>query len=168
MRRLAISFLAVVFMLAGCSSSEPLALDLSHPMEPPEQPFQISGPAEEEGVVCGVGMWTNERTQTVEGADLDFDGWAQMFDSAVESKSVAEAKALKQFECGDGSGTITINEHTLWDFAVIDPADLGSGETDVGTWTIEGTGDYESLTGSGGVTIVWDEMQFHYIGEVEG
>lgn len=167
MQRLVILLLAVVFMLAGCSSSEPLAFDLAHPMQPPEQPFQISGEAVAEGVVCSVGMWTDARMQTIEGVDLGFDGWAEVFDAAIENRSTAEANSYKTFECGDGSGTITITEHTIYDFAVLDPADFGSGTTDSGTWTVEGTGNYESLTGSGGVTTVWDEMQIHLVGEVE-
>ena len=167
MKKLATPFLAVIFILAGCSGSEPLTFDLAHPMEPPAQPFQISGAAVDDGGVCAVGMWTDESMQTMEGADLDFGGFADIFDTAVETQSAAEAKGTKIFECGDGSGMITINEHTLIDFAVLDPADFGSGTTDWGTWTIEGTGDYASLTGSGKVITVWDEMQMHFVGEVE-
>jgi len=124
-------------------------------------------PAVDEDVVCAVGMWIDEHMQNMEGEDIGFEGWADIFDNAVASQSAAEAKAFKTFECGDGSGTMTIEEHTVLDFAVLDPAAFGSGTTDWGSWTITGTGDYESLTGGGNVMTVWDEMQFHFIGEVE-
>jgi hypothetical protein len=163
------SALVVVLMLivVGCSSSEPLSFDLSHSMEPPEAPFAVSGHAADDGAVCSVGLWVDQREETMDGQPLADDGWAAIFDEAVRSRSVAEAKSIKQFECGDGSGTITITDHAYLDFAVLDVTTFGRGETTWGTWTVEGTGDYDSLSGEGEVVVDWDEQRFHYVGDVE-
>lgn len=168
MRRLMLTLAVTVLTAAGCSSSEPLAFDLSHPMEPPEAPFTVSGPAADEGIVCSVGMWVENRMEDMEGNELTEGGWADIFDNAVATGSVAEGKGYKTFVCGDDSGSITISDHAALDFGVLDMETFGQGETAWGTWTIEGTGDYEALSGSGDIVVMWDEMKFHYKGEVEG
>ena len=74
MRRLMLTLAVTVLTAAGCSSSEPLAFDLSHPMEPPEAPFTVSGPAADEGIVCSVGMWVEDRMEDMEGNELTEGG----------------------------------------------------------------------------------------------
>ena len=81
---------------------------------------------------------------------------------------MAEGKGYKTFVCGDDSGSIMMSDHAALDFGVLDIETFGQGETIWGSWTIEGTGDYEALSGSGDVVVMWDEMKFHYKGEVEG
>jgi hypothetical protein len=78
--------------------------------------------------------------------------------------AVAEAQLHFDVECDDGSGTITVIEHVRFDFAEIDSPE---GEGWTGTWTIEGTGDYESLSGSGEYYEDPDERMIHDVGEVE-
>ncbi|MDX2466496.1 MAG: hypothetical protein QNL12_04215 [Acidimicrobiia bacterium] len=168
MRRLMLTLAVTVLMVAGCSSSEPLAFDLSHPMQPPEAPFTIAGPATDEGIVCPVGMWVEDRMEDMDGNELTERGWADIFDNAVATGSVAEARGYKTFVCGDDSGSITLSNHDVLDFGVLDIETFGQGETTGGTWTIAGTGDYESLSGSGDIVLMWDEMKMHYKGEVEG
>ena len=161
------SLLMVTILLVGCGG-DPLAFDLSHPMELPQQPFSVTGAAVTEGVVCPDGLFVEERAANSDGDEISFDEWAQMFDAAVASGGVAEMVSTKDFKCKDDTGWITIVDHIELDFSVLDPAAFGSGETVFGSWTIEGTGDYASLKGSGETVIDWDEMQYHYVGTVEG
>jgi hypothetical protein len=124
---------------AGCSSSEPLTIDIARPDAPTPAPVVISGTAVDEGVVCAAGTVNDYRQRRVEGND---------------------AQMVNYFEvvCDDGSGSITIGE--LLDFEEFPPA------TFEGAWTLEGSGDYESLTGSGQFSVD-DEGKIHDVGEVE-
>ena len=72
------------------------------------------------------------------------------------------------FECGDGSGTLTLRSHAYIDFGARSPSDWGSGVWDSGTWTITGTDEYESLSGSGSSFMYFDEGKMHYTGEITG
>jgi hypothetical protein len=158
---------ATLLVVVGCSSSEPLAFDLAHTFQDPESPFTISGDAADEGVVCSVGVWKDLRMETMDGDPLDADAWAVIFDEAVDSHSIAEATSMKQFECGDGSGTITIDDHLYLDFAELDVETIFTGDTQWGTWTLEGTGDYESISGNGSFVVDGPGERFHYIGEIQ-
>ena len=167
MRRLLITSTLVMAMLGSCSSSEPLAIDLAQPMEPPPVEISISGAAVDDGVVCSTGTFVRDRMEDMNGNVLDHEAWAAIFDAAVETGSVAEAKSFNEYECGDGSGTITINQHVSFDFAVLDIETFGDSPINSGTWTLEGTGDYESMSGSGDLVNDLAEGMIHAVGEVE-
>ena len=167
MRRLLVLSTLVVVIVGSCSSSEPLAIDLAQPMEPPPVQVSISGAAVDDGVVCPIGTFVRDRMEDMNGNALDQEAWAKIFDTAVETGSVAEAKSFNEYECGDGSGTITINQHVSLDFAVLDIETFGEAPINSGTWTLEGTGDYESMSGSGDLVNDFAEGMIHAVGEVE-
>jgi hypothetical protein len=98
----------------------------------------LSGAAVDEGVVCA-------------DATVD-DYWREWIDAD-------QMLSYFDVECNDGSGTITIAE--LMDFTEIDPWEVTER-----TWTLEGSGDYESLTGSGEWSID-DEVMWHDVDAVE-
>ncbi|MDJ0769992.1 MAG: hypothetical protein QNJ12_14420 [Ilumatobacter sp.] len=168
MRKLTVPTATLALVLAACSSgAEPLAFDLSRPMQPPPVLFTISGEAADEGVVCSNGTVDDTGLEDMSGNLIDLAAWAQMFDAAMETGSVAEATSVLNVECADGSGSLTITEHVRFDFGVLDVETMGSGRVENGTWTLEGTGDYEDLTGSGELFTDYDEGQIHTIGEIE-
>lgn len=168
MRRLVLLTAFVVVIAAGCSSSEPLGFDLARPMAPPPVPITISGEAVEEEVVCSDGTFLiGSHMEDMEGNLLEGEQWEATFESAVADGSVAEMTHRAEIECSDGSGTITVVEHWRYDFAVLDIESFGQGRINMGTWTVQGTGDYESLTGSGDFLTDFDEGMLHAIGEVE-
>lgn len=168
MRRVVTVILALVTTtLCSCSSSEPLGLDLANPMEPPPTAFSITGPAADEGVVCSEGTFVENRMEYMDGTTMEDRDWANMFDNAVETDSVAEVKSINEYECSDGSGTITVTQLVRFDFAEIDIETFGEGQVTNGTWTLEGIGDYESLTGSGNIITNFDDGHIHMVGEVE-
>jgi len=167
MRRIII--LAIAVVAAACSSSsEPLAFDLSHTMEfeEPPVPFAVAGASADEGMVCADGTFTREVELDPDGLEISGDEWNQMFDQAIQTGGVAEMTSVKEFSCADGSGTLIITEDVRFDFGVIDLEAFGTGEFVGSTWTIEGIGEYADLTGSGEAVIDFDEMVFHYRGEV--
>lgn len=166
MRKL-VPLFALVVVLGSCSSSEPMAFDLMQPMAPPPVAITISGEAAEEGVVCPSGEFVGFQMSDMEGNPIEMDDWGAMFESAIETSSIAEARSLNDYQCDDGSGTITIDQHVRFDFAEIDIETLGQSEITNGTWTVSGSGDYESLTGSGDLVSDNAEEIIHMIGEVE-
>lgn len=168
MRRLMTSAFALALVLGGCSSSsEPLGFDLAQAMAPPPTPFTVSGAAVDEGIVCASGMFVGYRMEDADGNEVDIDEWADVFANAMRTGSVAEVTSSNDYQCDDGSGTITIRQLVRFDFAEIDPETFGRGRFVSGTWTLEGRGDYESLTGSGDLVDDHDEGMIHMIGEVE-
>lgn len=169
MRRL-VPFLALVIftmVLASCSTSEPLSFDLARPMAPPPVAITISGAAVDEGAVCSEGAFVGSRMEDMGGNLLEGEQWEETFDAAIENDSVAEMMHRAEIECSDGSGTITVVEHWRYDFGVLDIESFGQGQINNGSWTLEGTGDYESLTGSGDFLTDFDEAMLHAVGEVE-
>jgi hypothetical protein len=168
MRRVVTVILALAMMMLGsCSSSEPLALDLANPMGSPPAAFSITGPAADEGVVCSEGTFVGYRMEDMDGNAIDHGDWSATFDTAIETNSVAEVKSINEYQCGDGSGTITVTQLVRFDFAELDIETFGEGEVTNGTWTLVGIGDYESLTGSGDIITNFDDGHVHMVGEVE-
>jgi hypothetical protein len=149
---------------AGCSSSQPLSIDIARPDAPGDVPATISGPAVDEGVVCADGTVFGYHLEDMNGNTLGFNEWGANVDAAMQAGTVVEAQNHVDIECNDGSGTITVIEHIRFDFAVIDfPGQEGW----KGTWTLEGTGDYENLSGSGEYYDDPDSAMIHDAGEVE-
>lgn len=167
MQRRLVLLMLVAVVLGSCSSSDPQAFDLAQPMAAPPVAFTISGEAVEKGTVCPDGTFIHVRMEDMDGNEVSDEDWMEMFDTAFATNSVAEIMSFQEFECGDGSGTITVANHVRFDFAVLDAEDLTQGQTKHGTWTLEGTGDYESLTGSGDTIGDNDTQIIHMVGEVE-
>lgn len=194
-RRIALTVLVVV-LLGSCSSSETAeettsttpttsattttaakttttaasvsqTFDLVNPMAPLPTDFAISGEAVSEGTVCPAGTFVAGRMEDMDGNALEDEDWAQMFENAVATGAVAEVKSFNEYECRDGSGMLLIEQHVHLDFAVLDIETFAQGRASHGTWTLTGTGDYESLTGSG--EIIGDSMagMIHMVGEVK-
>ena len=155
----------VVVAGAGCSSSDPEAFELDHPMMLPEVPFTTTGAAVDSGILCEDGAWVTERMENAEGEEIQGEQWANMFDEAVMSDGVAEAVSLKEFRCSDGSGTLLIEDHVSLDFSTVDIETFGSGRVQFGTFEITGTDEYESLSGSGETFADFDGGQMAYVGE---
>jgi hypothetical protein len=125
----AVTVLAMA-LLDSCSTSEPLALDLTNPMgAPPPMPFSITGPAVDEGVVCSEGTFVDNRVEYMDGSEMSDSGWADTFDAAVETNSVAEARSINEYACGDGSGTLTVTQLVRFGFAELDIETLGQGKS---------------------------------------
>ena len=167
MRRLTLLAVLVVVIAAGCSSSEPLSFELARPQAPPPVSVTISGAAADEGVVCSAGTFVGFQLEDSEGNPADMDDWGTLFEDAMANGTVAEIANRAEFECSDGSGTITVVEQVRFDFAEIDMETFGQDRISNGTWTLEGTGDYESLTGSGDLIGDNGAGMIYAVGEVE-
>ena len=150
--------------LAGCSANEPLAVEFSHSQEHGNQPFVATGAAIDEGAVCSAGMHEMVRLESLGGEEITDADWADMFDAAMSSGTVAEMTVFEEWACDDESGAFTMQIHSRFDFATFE----FEGQQDVGTWEItEGTDSYASLTGSGDVTLDLDVAKVIYGGEVQ-
>jgi hypothetical protein len=143
-----------------------MALELDLPIGPPEQPFVATGPAVDDGAVCSDGTWLGSRTEDMDGQEISHEQWADIFDAAMENDSVAEARTFRDFACADGSGTLEIEDHAYLDFSVIDASTYGSEPVQWGTFTISGTDDYTSLSGSGDEVADFSQGSFLFSGEV--
>ena len=100
--------------------------------------------------------------ESMDGATITADDWADMFDTAMQNMGVAEMYAFQEFECGDGSGSFSMEIRSEYNFATFE----FEGEQDVGFWDIEGgTGSYSDLSGSGDVTLDWVNDDVKYGGD---
>jgi hypothetical protein len=157
---------ALLLVIGACSSSEPMALELKLPMAPPEQPFVATGLAVDDGAVCPDGTWLGVRNEDMDGQEMSHEQWADVYDAAMATDGVAEARAIREFVCADGSGTLEIEDHAYLDFSVIDASTFGSEPVQWGTFTISGTGDYTSLSGSGDEFADFGQERYVFSGEV--
>lgn len=157
-----VSFLVVA---ASCSSSsEPLAMQITGPLGPTDNPAPVTGPAVDDGIVCDAATYE-------EGHFFDLDGNAVTEEERDQLMQVEMETGEKVFSakdglwtCADGSGTFaTVDKVTL---AVPDYNFEGSNS--VATWTVEsGTGDYEGLSGSGDVIVDFSKETVVYEGEMQ-
>ena len=151
-------------MLVGCSSGDPLAVQLSHDQGPGDQPFTASGIAVDEGVICSSGTMTSVRLESLEGDQITEGDWADMFDGAMEAGGVAEMNVTQEWTCSDASGSFTIMHHNRFDFATFE----FGGQQDVGSWEIIGGSDsYSDLAGAGDVILDLDAEKVLHDGDVE-
>lgn len=157
--------LALAVGLVACSSSDPLAVEFTHAQSHEgAQPFVVTGPAVDEGIVCPGGSMELVRLETADGEELTEEDWAGMFDAALEAGTVAEMIVIQEWTCGDGSGGFTMEYDNRFDFATFE----FEGQQAVGTWEItEGTGSHGDLSGSGDVALDWDGEQVIYTGEAQ-
>lgn len=124
--------------------------------------FTATGVPVDDEVVCGSGVVTVDRLESSDGATITPDDWAARFDTARADESTVEVYSLQEFECSDGSGTFLMKVHTTFDFSEFE----FEGEQDVGRWEIEsGTGQYTDLSGSGDVTLDYENDEVKYDGD---
>ena len=142
-----------------------MAFELELPMGPPEQAFVATGLAVDDGAICPSGTWLGVRNEDLDGQEMSHEQWADVFDAAMENGGVAEARGFREFACADGSGTLEIEDHAYLDFSVIDASTYGSETVQWGTFTISGTGDFASLSGSGDEFIDFAQESFVFTGE---
>jgi hypothetical protein len=138
---------AVVMVLSGCSSSsDPLPVEFTAPMGPDAGPAEVSGAAVDEGLVCDQGTLTRLRIEDTDGELVSDDEGMRLWDAALESGATIEMVLYDEFECTDGSGTLSIVTNN-----VVQPSALDfESSNDVGTWEIQdGTGSYEGSSGEG-------------------
>lgn len=164
MRRFLFLLVVLTLVVTACSSSEPMAVEFTYPQEQGELPYSASGPAVDDGAVYSTGTKVVMRLQNIAGEIITDEDWADMFDSALEEGGVAEMMIYEEWTASDGSGSFILEFHNVIDFSVFE----FEGRQEVGTWEITGgTGDYEDLTGSGTVTLDWDETMASLTGEIE-
>jgi hypothetical protein len=135
----------------------------THPQELGAIPFTATGKPVDDGIVCDGGTVTTDRLESIDGDVLTVEESAALMDTAEENEGTVEVYVFQDFECDDGSGTVTMKVHPTFDFSTYE----FEGEQDVGTWEIEeGTGSYQDLSGSGDVTVDWDNDHVKYDGDV--
>lgn len=136
--------------------------DFTLPQEQGTIPFTATGHPVDEAVVCANGTMTIHHLESMDGEITTEQEWAEMFDVARENKGTAELHSFQDFECEDGSGGFSIKVRSRFDFSGFE----FEGEQDVGFWEIEeGTGGYADLSGSGDITIDWDNEDVKYDGD---
>ncbi len=154
-----VSGMVIVFLLLagmGCSSSgEPMAMAINAPLGPPEGAVPLSGPAVDEGIVCSAATFERVRIVDSEGATLTEE---QLSEDTLLSAMYDE------FTCTDGSGAFVVVQHPS-----LAQSDMDfEGSNDVGPWEIDsGTGDYETLSGDGTLTVDFSAGTVVYGGEVQ-
>ena len=136
--------------------------EFTHRREQAEVPFTAAGQPVDDGAVCSSGSVTLDHLESMDGETISAEAWADAFDAAVEGAGTVEVYAFQNFACGDASGDFLMKVHARYDFATFDL----EGEHDIGSWDIEeGTGPYSDLSGSGDVTIDWNNEDIKYDGD---
>ena len=102
MRRLTLLSALVVMIAAGCSSNEPLSIDIARPAAPPPSPVVLSGEAVDEGAVCAAGTVYDYYLEDMDGNTLGFNEWGDEVMAAMDAGTVAEAQNNFDVECDDG------------------------------------------------------------------
>lgn len=150
---------AVLILSSGCSDGS-FGVEF---IESPETVFTAHGAAVDEGIVCASLSATPGTSETVEGDPLSDDEAAALMEAASTDEGVAEFQKLVDFVCDDGSGEFTMRRHVRFDFSTFD----FEGQHEIGTWEIEhGDGSYAGLSGSGSVTMDFDNEQNVLAGEL--
>lgn len=166
MRNSAWLAMAVLMMsLAACSSTEPMAVEITGPVGIPDGPSALSGPAVDEGVVCSAALFEELRFEDADGKVLNEDEVAQAQQVEMETGEMVITVKYDQWTCSDGSGTFVTA-----DSGKIAMPDMDfEGVNEVADWKIDsGTGDYEGLSGAGTITVDFPNGTVIYAGELEG
>ena len=165
MRNLARLVLAVLIVtLAACSSSGPMAVEITGPVGTPDGPSDLSGPAVDEGVICSAATFEELKFEDADGKVLNEDEVAQAQQVEMETGEKVIAVKYDQWTCSDGSGTFVTADRDKLAMADMD----FEGVNEVADWEIEsGTGDYEDLTGSGRITVDFPQGTVVYSGEIQ-
>jgi hypothetical protein len=136
--------------------------DFTLPQEQATIPFTATGHPVDEAVVCANGTTTIHHLESKDGEITTEQEWADRFDVARENEGTAELYSFQDFECADESGGFSMKIRSRFDFSSFE----FEGEHDVGFWEIEeGTGAYANLSGSGDITIDWDNEDVKYDGD---
>lgn len=137
----ALLLVALVIPSTAAAAGPPLAIEIEAPTAfaapgDPDGTFTVTGPAFDEGLVCGSG-----ETFVVPGARA----------TGFQSNRLVNFKVLKEFRCDDGSGSFFVQLRVHYDFTK-------TPEYNVFNWTIKGgTGDYVDLRGSGSGEGLYDD-----------
>ena len=157
-----VSFMVVA---ASCSStSEPMSVQITGPLGPPDGPQPITGQAVDEGIVCDAATYEEGDFVDLDGKILTDEERDQLMQVEAETGEQVFSEKHGRWTCADGSGTFdTVDTFTLkrteYDF---------EGVNNAATWTIEnGTGDYENLSGSGDVIVDFPNETVVYDGEMQ-
>lgn len=160
--------LALLVVVAGCSSGDVASVTFSHPQEGTGEigvTVTASGEAVDQGLVCPESTQSTPRLYDMSGEEISESDWFEMFDAAMDGGTVAEMVDRRVWTCSDGSGSFDMAHETRFDFSVFD----FDGQQDVGTWDIEGgTGSYSGLSGSGDVVLDFATETVTFTGEIKG
>lgn len=169
---MALAFVFLAGLCGGCSDAfwDPGGIEF-HLVGPEEvaqpQPQEVisfiaTGVPVDDEVVCEGGVVTVDHLESADGATITPDDWAARFDTARADAGTVEVYLFQEFECADGSGSFSMKAHTTFDFSEFE----FEGEQDVGRWEIEsGTGQYADLSGSGDVTLDYENDDVKYDGD---
>lgn len=154
-----------ILMAASCSSSsDPLAVQITGPLGDPTGPLPITGPAADEGIVCDAADFEQFDFVDMDGKVLSEEETAQAMQAEMETGEEVIASISNRFTCADGSGTFVLETKSTLPVAEYD----FEGSNAVADWTVlSGTGDYESLSGSGAITADFASMTVVYDGELQ-
>ena len=156
---------SLMVVVASCSSSsEPMAVQINGPLGPTVSPAPITGEAVDEGVVCDAATYEEGDFVDLDGKVLTDEERDQLMQVEVETGEVVFSAKYGRWTCADGSGTFdTVDTPTM----AMPELDL-EGSNEAATWTVEsGTGDHESLSGSGKVIVDFSNETVVYAGEMQ-
>jgi hypothetical protein len=166
MRKLRLlAIVSFMVMAASCSStSEPMSVQITGPLGPPEGPLPITGQAVDEGIVCDAATYEEGDYVDLDGKILTDEERDQLMQVEAETGEIVFSAKHVHWVCPDGSGSFD----TVEDFTVAMPDMNFEGTTNAATWTIDdGTGDYENLSGSGNVIVDFPNETVVYDGEMQ-
>ena len=163
MQRMLWLIAVLVVVAAACSSSEPMAVEFAMSMNPDAESPGASGPAVDEGIVCAEGDFERIRMEH-DGVPVSDEEGMAMWEEAMESGSAIEMVLYEEYNCSDGSGSLSFVVDN-----VVTPSQLDfEGKNDAGTWEIRGgTGSYEGHEGEGGYHPDFGTGLVYYSGEVQ-
>lgn len=165
MRKIAWMLVSVLMVTsAACSSSEPMAVEMTGPVGIPDAPLPLSGAAVDEGVVCDNAMFEEMEYEDADGKVLNEEETAQAMQVEMETGEMVIAVQYTQWTCTDGSGSFVTSNQTKIAMSDMD----FEGVNEAADWEIDsGTGDYEKLTGSGAITVDFPNGTVVYSGEMQ-
>ena len=156
---------SLMVLVASCSSSsEPMGVQINGPLGPTVSPAPITGEAVEEGVVCDAATYEEGDFVDLDGKVLTDEERDQLMQVEVETGELVFSAKYGRWTCADGSGTFdTVDTPTM----AMPELDF-EGSNEAATWTVEsGTGDHESLSGSGKVIVDFSSKTVVYAGEMQ-
>jgi hypothetical protein len=166
MRKLRVLAVGIaILVVASCSSSsDPLAVEITAPLGEAVEPAAVSGPAIDEGIVCAAATFEQFDFVDTDGKVLSEEETVQAMQAEADTGEIVIASISNRWTCTDGSGTIVMETKGTLPMAEYD----FEGSNEVADWTVlSGTGDYESLSGSGTITADFGRMTVVYDGELQ-
>ena len=156
---------SVMMAAASCStSSEPMAVQITGPLGPSDSPAPVTGPAADEGIMCGAATYEEGEFVDLDGKVLTDDELGQLMQVEMETGEIVFSAKHGRWTCADGSGTFDTVDTPTMAMPELNP----EGPNEAATWTVEsGTGDYEELSGSGTVIVDFSKETVVYDGEMQ-